>query len=477
MNMTRSLHASPFWLVALLSLAGYALLPLFFPLLPHYNVVPLSDVRMFIPSLGGGLGYALLFLALYGLYLLAYRYLSSKLSLWQLLLPAALFALPMLFTYPINATDVFRYFVRARVTTVYGESSLAVPPSAFPDDPYLPLAGEWADESSPYGPIWELFAAGITVLGGQRMLPALLLFKGLGIVAHLGGATLIWLSLKGMSPALRARRTLLWAWNPALLFMFVMDAHNDALMVFWLLLGFYLMQRRQRPIAGFLVAVLAPLTKLIGLLPLPFFFLASWQRLDRRADRWRFLVATGAGSLALTALTFLPFGSPLDLAIRLLREAAGGGGFSPAALLLLLAQRLDIPLAVDSLVTISTALFILLALWLLWLAWWGRAAVRGAADIFVAYLATALTFRIWYTIWPFPWLLLDHEGGQHRLAAGLTFLLTAQLAVIIYGHVRVSLLRGDQLVAHLLGVPLTFLLPLLVAFATRSIRRSGARQR
>jgi len=469
----------PFWLLVLASLAGYAALPLLFPLLPHYDVTPLADVRSLRPSLAAGLGYALLLLTFYGLYLLAYRYLANnRTTLWHLLLPAVLFALPLLFTYPINATDVFRYFVRARVTTVHGESALSVPPSAFPDDPFLPLAGEWATETSPYGPVWELLAAGITILSGQRLLPGLLLFKGVGLLMHLASAILIWLSLNEATPAVRARRTLLWAWNPTLLLMFVVDAHNDALMLFWLLLGYYLMRRRERPLAGFLVATVAPLTKLIGLLPLPFFFLDQWNRLEDRAARWRFFVASGAGSMGLALLTFLPFGSPLELALRLIREAATGGGFSPAVLVLLVARRLGIPLSLDSVVTVSTALFFLLTLGLLALAWRGRQAVRGVADIFAAYLTTALTFRIWYPIWPFSWLLLDHRPeGRPRLAAGLTFLLTAQLSVVIYGHLRVYLLLGDYLLAHLLGVPLTFLLPLLVAFAIPSSQRSDTRQR
>ena len=468
-----------FWLLALTSLAAYTLLPLLFPLLPLYNIIPPADVRSLRPSLAAGAGYAFLVLLLYALYLLAHRApFGGKTRLWELLLPVVLFALPLLVTYPINATDVFRYFVRARVTSVYGESALSVPPSAFPEDPYLSLAGEWATETSPYGPVWELLAAGVTVLSGQRLLSGLLLFKGLGMLLHLACATLIWLSLKRAAPEIRARHTLLWAWNPALLLMFVVDAHNDALMLFWLLLAFYLMQQRERPVVGLLVAALAPLTKLIGLLPLPFLFVAQWRQQGSSAARLRLLLTVGLGGVALTAVTFLPFGSPLELALRLAREAAGGGGFSPAVLLLLLAQRAAIPLSLDVVVAASTALFFSLALALLWLAWRGRPAVRGAADIFIAYVATALTFRIWYTIWPFPWLLLDRRRGRRsRLAGGLTFLLTAQLSVVIYGHLRVYLLRGDYLAAHLLGVPLTFLLPLFVAFAIHDSRRSGARQR
>ena len=69
--------------------------------------------------------------------------------------------------------------------------------------------------------------------------------------------------------------------------------------------------------------------------------------------------------------------------------------------------------------------------------------LRSTADIFFAYLLQALNFRIWYAAWPFPWLLLDAGTGpqtlpaRYRLRYGLWFLLTSQLSVILYGHVRV----------------------------------------
>jgi hypothetical protein len=51
----------------------------------------------------------------------------------------------------------------------------------------------------------------------------------------------------------------------------------------------------------------------------------------------------------------------------------------------------------------------------------------------------------------------------YRLRAGLWFLLTSQLSVVIYGHLRVYALGGDQTAAHLIGVPFTFILPWLLA--------------
>ncbi|MEZ4590781.1 MAG: hypothetical protein R3D55_06520 [Chloroflexota bacterium] len=84
-----------------------------------------------------------------------------------------------------------------------------------------------------------------------------------------------------------------------------------------------------------------------------------------------------------------------------------------------------------------------------------------------AYSLQALSFRLWYSTWVFPWLLLDEASADaalsFRLRAGLWFLLTVQLSVLIYGHLRTYLLGGSQLAAHLIGIPFVFGLPLLLA--------------
>jgi hypothetical protein len=148
-------------------------------------------------------------------------------------------------------------------------------------------------------------------------------------------------------------------------------------------------------------------------------------------------------------------------------------GFSPAVWVYMALGR-RVPIEVIGAAT--RALFAAFALWVLWRAWRGRSPLRGVADIFFGYMAQALSFRIWYAVWPFPWLLLDAGGadadgeevpasphGDYRLQAGLWFLLTSQLSVVIYGHLRAYALGGDQTAAHLIGVPFTLLLPWLLA--------------
>ncbi|MFO7540419.1 MAG: hypothetical protein R6X32_20460, partial [Chloroflexota bacterium] len=464
----------PLLLIFVLSLAAYLLAPIWFPLGPYAGQHPLPDIRTFTPSLAAGLLYGLWFLLLYGLYGLAalrLRRLPQLPGLAWLLGTAFFLGIPQLFAFPINATDLYRYFIRGRIFSVYGQNPYVVEAASLTGDPFWRFAGEWATATSPYGPLWELTAGGVTGLvaqGGDNLLWGLLAFKLLGLLTHLANGALIWHILAGVTPQRQATMTLLWLWNPALFNIFVIDGHNDGLMLFWLLLGYLVWQRRQQPapswsmwpLPAFLLMVLAPLTKPIALLALPFFFIGMWHTIPAKPFllRLRFALACLAGSLLLLWLAFWPFGSPFDLATRLLDEAAGGG-FSPLTLLYLLLIQVMDGVPVNWLLNGARLLFV--GAGLLWL-WWGfadkRPSIRGAADIFTAYLWHAFSFRLWYAAWAFPWLLLDDRSYWRRV--GFWFLLTTQLSVLIYGHLRFYALGGSLVWSHLIGVSFTFGLPL-----------------
>ncbi len=443
------------------------------PLAPWVNHLPQADIRTFTPTLWSALLYAFGLCGMFALYWLAFtaiRWGKRPFSLSAILLSTCLFAIILWQTYPFNATDVYRYVLRGRIQSTYGESPFATSPNQFPDDPFADFAGEWADASSPYGPIWEVSAGLLTRLSGENLLAGLLLFKGLAVLTFLINTILIWLLLAPQKTAVRAAYTLLWAWNPALLLIFIADGHNDGLMIMWLLLGLFI-SRRGHPTAGFLVMLLAPLTKPIGVIALPFFFLATLRTLPNWSARGKFALSISLGAVGLILISFLPFGTPLDLAERLVQEIAAVPGFSVAVMLLFIASLFGQPITQTLLNTIGliftiTAVFI--GIWLLWRTWQGRSPLRSTADIFGTYMLQALSFRIWYAAWPFPWLLLADNGEEngrlgYRLRVGLWFLLTSQLSVLIYGHLRIYALNGSQTAAHLIGVPFTFGLPFLLA--------------
>ncbi len=473
------LNGRRLWLYLATGVLIYGFLAWWFPLLPNVRRAPPGDIRAFAPTLFGGLLYGALLLILFVLLLAAFRHAAQHglggRPLAVVLLGSLALAVPLLLVYTINATDVFRYVVRGRIASAHAANPYLMPPSAFIGDPFLPLTGEWAGETSPYGPLWEIVAAGLTAVSGDSLPAGVLLFKGVALAAFLLTGALIWQLLPA---ARRPAYTLLWAWNPSLLLTFVANGHNDALMILWLVLGYWL-GRRGRPLLGFWVMALAALVKPVALLALPFCFVA-WLR-DAQPGRARLGWAAAAlgGAAGLAWLAFLPWAgeagiwrTPAELALRLVREATAGAGFSPAVwLYVALGQRVGI----EVIGRVGQLLLAGLLAALLWLGWRGRSERRGAADAFFGYVVTALNFRIWYAVWPFPWLLLDdglesNSRAAYRLRAGLWFLVTTQLSVVLYGHLRVFLLGGDQFLAHLIGVPFVFGLPWLLALYPRQTR-------
>ncbi len=473
-------------LLILLSLVGYIIFAFWFPIWPNADRVPLLDIRSFAPSLWQGALYGLLITGLFTSLILIIRRLPAlqfELKLPEVLIVSTIFSLPLLMVYPINANDIYRYLIRGRITVYYEQNPFSAPPTAFPEDPFLPLAGEWAAETSPYGPLWEMSAGGIAYFTEDDVLLGLLAFKAFIFLAFLGTTIVLWHLLgagqnsKGekfflINAEQRKRLTILWAWNPALLFIFMIDGHNDIVLIFWLLLGFLVISLGYS-LPGFLIMILGALSKPIGALALPIIFIGLLREKKTWTERLRFIFLASAGSGFLIFMFFLPFGSAWDLIQRLLREAGAGGGFSPAVVGLLAAQELGLSLTRDVISSWTTFLVILFmgfTLWLLWRTWRGRSIIRGTADIFFAYIVQALNYRIWYAAWPFPWLLLDSAKGNqsrtadYRLYFGFWFLLTSQLSVLIYGHMRIELLQGSQTTAHLVGVPFTFLLPILMAW-------------
>jgi alpha-1,6-mannosyltransferase len=441
----------------------YILFAAWFPLFPHVSHVPPYDVRSFTPSMRAGLSYVLLISAAFIVYRTAVRAAPARLSLPLILASTALLAAPLLLAYPINATDVYRYVIRGRVQSAYGANPYLTPPAVFANDPLLPLAGEWASEVSPYGPLWELTAGGVTAVTVTNISAGILLFKLIALTAHLAVILLIWHYSAAAKPSVRQRRVLLWAWNPALLLMFIVDAHNDVVMLFWLVGGAILLLKK-RHTAGMLLLTIAPLIKPIALLAIPIFFVYGWREQPDLTARFRFLAGTTGGGLGLAFLAFLPYGSPWALGARLLREATQSPGFSPTALLFLTIDAWGGRIPITQVGHIARILLLFIFLWLLWRVWHGRSPLRSSADLFVAYIVQAFSFRIWYTTWPFPLLLLDQSDSaktESRLQAGLWFLFNAQLSVFIYGHLWRYFLE-DHFRSHLIGIPFVFLLPILL---------------
>jgi hypothetical protein len=466
LTVDNSKSRSIFTLCLLVITAGVLLFRVWFPLSPYFEQIPQFDVRSFSPSLLAGLGYGALLILLFTSLKLAYQqiqYLKSPPRFPFIFISTLLFGAILLNTYPINATDIYRYVIRGRVNSIYSQNQYKVAPDNYPGDPFASFAGEWAGETSPYGPVWELITTAVTAQTQDDLLAGLYAFKIIGLMAHLGCSGLIWLLLSRREAAHQAGLTLLWAWNPALLLTFIVNAHNDSLMLFLMLLGYWLTQREYK-IVGVLFFVVAALTKPIALLAIPLCIVSIWRSYPTVQEKGRFVFRIGIGIILLTWLAFLPFGSPLDLFFRLVLESSTSGGFSLPVIFILINKALGGALSIYGVLITGELLFGIFAVWLFWRTRNGRSPLLGITDIFAAYIMQALNFRLWYATWLFPWALIDEADNGRlslRIQTTLYFLLTSQLSVLIYGHLRAYALGGSYLWAHLIGVPFTFALPFL----------------
>src|SRR5688572_25939527 len=119
--------------------------------LADYGVAELVWFCLGVAALFGG----------YALAVLEARKLPTRLALPPVLVCGGFLVALFAWMYPVNAIDIFIYAVRSRLWTEYGED----PNAAFPEthwdaDPYMHFSmREWADDTSPYGPLWNWLAA------------------------------------------------------------------------------------------------------------------------------------------------------------------------------------------------------------------------------------------------------------------------------------------------------------------------------
>ena len=187
------------------------------------------------------------------------------------------------------------------------------------------------------------------------------LFKLLGVAAHLLNAWLVWLILGRLAPKARLLGTLFYAWSPLCLLEFGASAHNDALMLTFLLLGVYCLTRGTNGTTGWDAAAMVAFgfsiaTKYVPLALIPLYFaLVIWTARGRgaswrgdgsarwpgvaRCSRGTILLALApywAGPQTINALLFSPPAQQLDNSLLEslswpLRWLAEGVGLSHAA--------------------------------------------------------------------------------------------------------------------------------------------------
>ena len=250
----------------------------------------------------------LTFVALGGLYYLGWKAVKKAAGgwAWALVLGSSLcFGIVLLFMYPFGASDIFDYIFRGRILGVYGANPFIQVPRDFSKDLFYCCIA-WKKSPSSYGPLWELLAGETASLAGGNMLANLIAFKLLVAGFWAGTLAVAALMLRGSSFHNKLSLFYLLAWNPVILYECWGNGHNDIVMIFWVVLAGFAIQRKHYTIS-ILALIAGGMIKYLPLLLLPAAGLVALRNLPGWRQRLRWMLMTGLLCAGFMFLLFGPF--------------------------------------------------------------------------------------------------------------------------------------------------------------------------
>ncbi|HEV7237462.1 MAG TPA: hypothetical protein VGN15_14835 [Ktedonobacteraceae bacterium] len=205
------------------------------------------------------------FLAVFVVYLLALRRLPGAIS-WRFIWRSTLLIGCLYMLIPVvTSPDLFSYIAYARMGVLHNLNPLTTIPTAIRSDPIYNYVF-WVDQPSAYGPTWAILTSilqwALAIFRNTYIMPMVIALRVTGLVMHLISTRLVWLISGQMQqingqPVLATRKrigaTLAFAWNPLLLFEACVNAHNDAMLLVFVLLMIWVLAKdkiRKMPADG-----------------------------------------------------------------------------------------------------------------------------------------------------------------------------------------------------------------------------------
>jgi hypothetical protein len=211
---------------------------------PHWMTGPLGGLLPGLTRSSVKLKYLFsgAIVAMYVSYVVGLAYVPRLRSRWAIATVIAVHAIFFL-SPPLALTDIFNYVNYGRMEAVHHLNPYTTIPILEPhSDPSYDLSN-WHQLLSPYGPLFTIFTFVVVPLG---VAASFWVLKGCLALASLATIWLVWKCAKllGRDPV---KAIVLVGLNPIVLVWGLGGDHNDFLMVFLVVLGFYLLLRaRQR---------------------------------------------------------------------------------------------------------------------------------------------------------------------------------------------------------------------------------------
>jgi hypothetical protein len=350
--------------------------------------------------------------AMYVSYLLGLKYVPRLPARWAIAAIAVVYAVLFL-SPPLALTDIFNYVNYGRMEIVHHLNPYTTTPVLEPhNDPSFDLSN-WHQLLSPYGPLFTMMTFALVPLGVAASFWAI---KGILVAASFGTLALVWMCarLLGRDPM---QAIVFVGLNPVVLVWGLGGDHNDFIMVFLIVLGFYLLLRAKAAQAAapfalgagaaFVAAVAVKASAGI-LLPVVLAALAHERRV---------LVRVAAGMLGAGAL--LAVGSVAAFGLHLPDLSTQGRLVTNVSVPNLIGLALGSGGETDTLRHVLSGVLIAWIACACVLAWRTRDAIAPSGWASVALLVTLSWVLPWYVIWVLPMAALSRSRALRTTALGL----------------------------------------------------------
>ena len=216
------------------------------------------------------------FFVLYGytLYLTKKKKISRSLLLIIILLVTSILTL----SYNAFSYDIFNYIFWLKTITLYHQNPYIMTALDFPADP-MNYHMRWRESTYPYGPVWLILYVPITLLAFNKFLITFYLIKSTTAVFFLLSLFIIEKIAKKTKVIDPLFAVAFFALNPLVLIESLVSAHNDIIMMFFVLVALYFIISGKY-FHSVIFYIISVLTKFATIFALPIYFYRFFKKRD-----------------------------------------------------------------------------------------------------------------------------------------------------------------------------------------------------
>ncbi len=246
---------------------------------PAIPVTPRIDILPALVAYYGGL------IILVRAWLLLRRYhLTNGLPLLAVTIVVVMWAAPLLVGPPLGSRDVYAYAAQGRLADQGYDVYQGGPSQLGDDDPILaPVDPLYRESPVLYGPVFVSLSSAVSAVVGERVVAAVLAFRLMAVVGLVAAAAAVYDLAKGFKRD-PIDALILAVANPLVLLHLVSGAHNEAIMLGFLVSGVAVARRRHLFFLGIALCAFAAAIKLPAILAVAFL---GWPWALEARELWR----------------------------------------------------------------------------------------------------------------------------------------------------------------------------------------------